>query len=115
MKPKPRKPRRGPEWSPGTRREVIRLRKAGMPIGKIEEETGVKANTAGKIWARRNNGFKGKSTPHRGRPPNLDENACQNLQNYVQNHDTRRQPLSDISASLNLNVSSDTIYRALIG
>jgi hypothetical protein len=61
------------EVSPGTRREVIGLRKGGMKYPAIEEELGVKANTAVKIMQRRNNGHEGKSAPRTGRPKKLNK------------------------------------------
>ena len=43
------KPHRGMESSPGMRREIIGLHKAGMTFDDIEEKMGVKSNTAEKI------------------------------------------------------------------
>ena len=116
MKPKSRKPHRGPEYSPGRRREVIGMHSAGMKFVEIEEKTGIKANTAGKIWARRNNEYHGKSAPRSGRPHKLNEPTHEHIRNYIlQNRETRRGPLQDISAKLNLNVHPDTLHKALIG
>src|SRR5436190_5406982 len=68
----------------------------------------------GKVWRRRNNGYKGKSAPRSGRPRKLDENDCQQLRNYVlRNRNTRRQPLADISQELNLNVHPNTLHHVL--
>lgn len=109
------KPHRGVELSPGTRREIIGMHKGGMSFPAIEKETGVKVKTAEKIWARRNNGYKGKSAPRSGRPPKLDGNTRQNVLNYVlKNRNTRRQPLCDISNILQLNAHPNTIHKALV-
>ena len=68
----------------------------------------------GKVWRRRNNGYKGKSAPNSGRPRKLDENDCQQLRNYVlRNRNTQRQPLADISQELNLNVHPNTLHHVL--
>ena len=91
------------------------MHKAGMKFVEIERKTGVKANTAEKIWARRNNGYHGKSAPRSGRPVKLNELAHKEIRNYVlQNRETRREPLQDITAKLHLNVHPDTLHKALV-
>jgi len=118
MKTKPRescKPHRGSELSPGTRREIIGMRKGGMTFPEIETAIGVKANTAEKIYRRRDNGYNGKSAARSGRPPKLDKVACENLQHYILcNRYTRRGPLKDITKKLNLNCHPNTLHKALV-
>jgi transposase len=112
MKTKP--PHRGVELSPGTRREIIGLHDGGMIYEDIEKKMLVKSNTAGKVYRRRNNGHKSNSAPRSGRPTKLNENDCQQLHNYVlQDRNTRRQPLTDISQNLNLNVCPNTLHYEL--
>jgi transposase len=91
------------------------LHRAGFKFSEIEKETGVKANTAGRIWSRQNNGYNCKSAPCNGRPPKLDENARENLRDYIlKDRHTRREPLHDISNILNLHVHPDTIHKVLV-
>lgn len=91
------------------------MRRVGLKFSEIEKETGVKVNTAGRIWSRRNNGYNCKSAPRNDRPPKLDENARENLRDYIlKNRHTRREPLHDISNILNLHVHPDTIHKALV-
>ena len=106
---------RGREVSLGTRRKVIGLRKGGLKYPAIEKELGVKADTATKIMQRCNNGHNGKSAPRTGRPKKLGKRDRRHLENYItKNRDQRREPLADISTTLNLNVHPDTIYTALV-
>ena len=108
------KPHRGMESSPGTRREIIGLHKAGMTFDDIEEKMGVKSNTAGKIWRRRNNGHKGKSAPHSRRPLKLNQADREQLHDYIlRDRNTRRQPFANISEALNLNVCDKTLDHEL--
>jgi transposase len=110
MKPKAR----GPEVSPGTRREIIGLRKGGMKYPAIEEELGVKADTCRKIMNRRDNGHQSNSAPRSGRPKKLDDRDRRHLEYYItKNRWQRREPLADISATLNLNVHPDTLRTVL--
>jgi len=74
---------RGREVSPGTRREVIGLRKGGLKYPAIEKELGVKADTATKIMQRCNNGHNGKSAPRTGRPKKLGKRDRRHLENYI--------------------------------
>jgi hypothetical protein len=99
------KPHRGVELSLGTQREIIGMHKARLSFAVIEKETRIKANTAGKIWARRNIGYHGYST----------RNASQNIRKYVlKDRNTQRQPLRNILNTPHLNVHPDTIYKALM-
>ena len=115
MKTKPRKPHRGPELSPGGRREIIGMRKGGMTFPEIEKETGVKANTAEKIYRQKDNGYNGKSAVRSGRPPKLNKIACENIQSYIVcNRHTQRESLKDITKKLNLNGHPNTLHKTLI-
>src|SRR5271167_1765095 len=115
MKPQPRKPQRGCELSPGSRREITGMRKGGMTFPEIEKQTGVKANTAEKIYRRKDNGYNGKSAARSGRPPKLNKVTCQNIQSYVlRDRHTRREPLEDITKKLNLNCHPNTLHKALV-
>ena len=115
MKTKPRKPHRGPELSPGGRREIIGIRKGGMTFPEIEKETRVKANTAEKIYRWKDNGYNGKSVVCSSRPPKLNKIACENIQSYIlRDRHTRRESLKDITKKLNLNCHPNTLHKALV-
>lgn len=109
-----KRPQRGDEVPVGLKGVVIGMRKAEKSYPEIEEDTGVKADTARAIYNRFNNTINFTSAPRSGRPKKLSNRDRLEVKRYIQkDRGTRREPLKDISNKLKLNVHPNTLRTAI--
>ena len=105
---------RGPELTPGKRREAIAMHRDGKSFAAIGRELEVNADTVRKIWNRYEEYGNTKSAPRSGRPTKLDNRDRRHLKRYVKkNWSNRHEPLRDITNTLNLDVHSDTLRKEI--
>ena len=105
---------RGPELTPGKRREAIAMHRDGKSFAAIGRELEVNADTVRKIWNRYEEHGNTKSAPRSGRPTKLDNRDRRHLKRYVKkNWSNRHEPLRDITNTLNLDVHPDTLRKEI--
>jgi len=102
------------ELSEGLRGEIIGMRKVKTSFAEIGRLLEIDESTARKVWNRYQETGTYESAERSGRPAKLNDHDCRQLVRYIRHdRETRREPLQEIAATLNLNVSARTLERKL--
>lgn len=105
---------RGPELTPGKRRDVVAMHKVKKSFAAIGRELNIKADTARKIWNRYLLRGDTKSVSRSGRPKKLNNRDRRHLKRYVKkNWNNRHQPLRDISDIINHVIGANTLRKEI--
>ena len=96
------------------RAEIIGMRKCGATFVAIGLNLQLKRNTVQKVWHYYEKTGLVSPPPRPGRPPIFTDRDRRQLKRYVRaNRVNRRQALSDITATLNFDVSDWTLRNEL--
>ena len=105
---------RGPELTPGKRRDVVAMHKVKKSFAAIGRELNIKADTARKIWNRYLLRGDTKSVSRPSRPKKLNNRDRWHLKRYVKkNWNNRHQPLWDISDIINHDIGANTLCKEI--
>jgi transposase len=99
----------------GERGEIIGMRKCGATFIAIAMNLELKRDTVRKVWNYyEETGRVVPPPPRTGRPPIMTDRDRRHLKRHVKaSREHQREALSDITATLNLNVSEDTLCNEL--
>ena len=102
------------EMTPSRRGQIVGMRCVGVTFTVIEEELGVTADVARKVWNRFLETGTCYSKPRPGRPKILTERDTRHLKRYVtHNREMRRESLNKIISKLNLDAHANTLRTTL--
>jgi len=108
----PQPPRR--QLKSEERGEIIGMRKCGATFTAIAMNLELKCDTVRKVWNYYEETGRVIPPPRTGRPPIMTDRDRRHLKRHVKaSREHRREALFDITTTLNLNVSEDTLCNKL--